>query len=427
MADDQTGAADAASEPVVNERVCPCCGQKARMETLSSHTAREEPAVTSDGEVLDPCTAERLLCHDCGVLCTVTDPADALRRYRTARAAIAPGSGPSMAVTADAGLTARAARQTQVLEACQAAFGGKRKGSILDIGCGDGHFTRRFAYAFQSWQVIGIDASPHLADDWPPASGRPGFIRDAFDPHLFAGRQFDVVIAHDVLNHGPALSELRRIRSIMAPGGLASFDLQLMETAVAAPYVWNYESLFTKTTFEAWLEAVGFKAKRFDDHGRGWHVLAEACEPDDTIVLAAPDDLIEMRALFKDHERWWRRVAIRAERCLAVAQARALSIALFGATVHNGVLCALVPTLRPALIIDDVKAGSRFQGVPVIARSDAMGRELTVLICDPGPQAAEMMAKARDCGLNTIDLTADDWLYRPDQPGGKKDLSLTSA
>jgi SAM-dependent methyltransferase len=83
------------------------------------------------------------------------------------------------------------------------------EGQILDVGCGNGIFTARFAAAGAS--VIGIDSSPHLLDQNPH---RRLICGDA-TALPFDDGTFDTVFEANVLHHVPAyqrvIEEMKRV------------------------------------------------------------------------------------------------------------------------------------------------------------------------------------------------------------------------
>jgi len=70
---------------------------------------------------------------------------------------------------------------------------------ILDVGCGDGRFSRAFAAACHSSSIIGIDISRKLAKD---ANSQFPALAATFDPRLpFRDGQFDAVLCSEIIEH----------------------------------------------------------------------------------------------------------------------------------------------------------------------------------------------------------------------------------
>jgi ubiquinone/menaquinone biosynthesis C-methylase UbiE len=91
-------------------------------------------------------------------------------------------------------------------------------GSIVDVGCGEGVLTERWAQAIEG-RVVGIDLDdPKLRAEWERRS-RPNL---AFEPGFgdaipYADGEFEAATAMEVLEHVPdpdaVLSEMRRVAS----------------------------------------------------------------------------------------------------------------------------------------------------------------------------------------------------------------------
>lgn len=89
--------------------------------------------------------------------------------------------------------------------------------SILDVGCGEGVLTHRWAERLGDTQVVGLDLpDPKLETQWRSRQ-RPNvrFVAGRADQLPFAADQFDLVTAIETLEHvvdpDRALSELARV------------------------------------------------------------------------------------------------------------------------------------------------------------------------------------------------------------------------
>jgi 2-polyprenyl-3-methyl-5-hydroxy-6-metoxy-1,4-benzoquinol methylase len=90
-------------------------------------------------------------------------------------------------------------------------------GSVLDVGCGDGFLAARLARRLPRVVAVDVDGPvlqrararfPDAAVEWVHA-----------DVHTMAGR-FDAVVSNAALHHLPDTRvALRRLRSLVAPGG----------------------------------------------------------------------------------------------------------------------------------------------------------------------------------------------------------------
>lgn len=90
--------------------------------------------------------------------------------------------------------------------------------SILDVGCGEGVLTERWARELRDKRVLGVDLNdPKLAAEWA-ARSRPNLQFRAVDVANglpFGNGEFDLVSATEVLEHVPSpevvVSEMARV------------------------------------------------------------------------------------------------------------------------------------------------------------------------------------------------------------------------
>jgi 2-polyprenyl-3-methyl-5-hydroxy-6-metoxy-1,4-benzoquinol methylase len=91
-------------------------------------------------------------------------------------------------------------------------------GSLLDVGCGEGVLTERWARRIEG-RVVGIDLDdPHLHAEWERRSAPNLDYRVMKAEHLpFGDDEFDVATAIEVLEHVPdpehTLAEMARVAS----------------------------------------------------------------------------------------------------------------------------------------------------------------------------------------------------------------------
>ncbi|HUO72887.1 MAG TPA: class I SAM-dependent methyltransferase [Solirubrobacteraceae bacterium] len=96
-------------------------------------------------------------------------------------------------------------------------FGTAEPHTVLDVGCGEGVLTERWATRLGTGQVVGIDLDdPKLQAEWA-ARRRPNLEFRTFEPGAlpFGSGEFDLVAAIEVLEHVPdpeaTVSEMARV------------------------------------------------------------------------------------------------------------------------------------------------------------------------------------------------------------------------
>ena len=97
--------------------------------------------------------------------------------------------------------------------------------SVLDVGCGPGTITADLARLVAPGPVVGIDAGPAVIAEAARLSGSDNlsFAVEDVEQLSFADHSFDVVHAHQVLQHlADPVAALREMRRVCRPGGLVA-------------------------------------------------------------------------------------------------------------------------------------------------------------------------------------------------------------
>lgn len=96
--------------------------------------------------------------------------------------------------------------------------GGGRQLSCLDVGCGTGNLARRLAPHVRRVRGIDVDASS-IATAVQCSGGIDNVSFEVGDLDAVGGERFDVITLLAVLHHLPLEPTLRRLRTLLAPGG----------------------------------------------------------------------------------------------------------------------------------------------------------------------------------------------------------------
>jgi len=144
-----------------------------------------------------------------------------------------------------------------------------RRGSLLDVGSGDGRFVRHMAA--EGWQATGLDFSPaaHAIASSLPGDGR--FLCGSLFDHDLEPGSLDVITLWQVLEHIGEPSEfLGRCHVLMRPGGLfaaAVPNLDGLSARLGGDRWWGLDVPrhlvhYTPSTLCAGLEQAGFRIAR---------------------------------------------------------------------------------------------------------------------------------------------------------------------
>jgi SAM-dependent methyltransferase len=89
---------------------------------------------------------------------------------------------------------------------------------VLEVGCGQGHLTRRLAE--RGVDVVGIDANPNASE----VSGSDRVLHMRAEDLDFGDDEFDVIVSVHAIEHIPPLEEAAaEMARVLRPGGKALF------------------------------------------------------------------------------------------------------------------------------------------------------------------------------------------------------------
>ncbi len=90
-------------------------------------------------------------------------------------------------------------------------------GTLLDIGCGPGTFSA--VARERGWQTVGLDLNPQSVAHCESLG--LDVVCDGFPSARVSGRQFDVIVMNDFLEHVPdPVAVLRAAKALLASGGV---------------------------------------------------------------------------------------------------------------------------------------------------------------------------------------------------------------
>jgi 2-polyprenyl-3-methyl-5-hydroxy-6-metoxy-1,4-benzoquinol methylase len=120
-------------------------------------------------------------------------------------------------------------------------------GSVLEIGCGDGHLCEQLVARFPDASVVGIDIADAPGRLYHGPADRVEFRQVAASDLVAQGEAFDLVVMCDVLHHVPVperVGLLQTARRLVRPGGFLAvkdwerrWDLGTLASKVSDTYV----------------------------------------------------------------------------------------------------------------------------------------------------------------------------------------------
>ncbi len=145
-----------------------------------------------------------------------------------------------------------------------------KTGKLLDVGCATGAILKEAVRA--GWDTSGVDLSPKLLEQAGIRVPEAKLYNSELKEVNFPSKEFDVVIALNLLEHVLNPKELiEEVYRILKPGGIFLFKTVRIDSLSARKRGFNWDHLkwpghfvwFTKKTLLTMLNSSGFILKKF--------------------------------------------------------------------------------------------------------------------------------------------------------------------
>ncbi len=369
--------------------ICGNCGHKA-LELIGQIDSADKLIPTSDGQFADCMHATRLHCKRCGVIETFYEPADRLSHFfneqydtsdRVQNNIIIKNMLPS---NKHVDIFNQFISTATDLPEC---------GEMIDVGCGQGRFIKRFGDYFPNWNCIGVDPSAPV----DASLGSIRFVHSFFERSCFQDRAYKVIAAHGLLNRTPTLPCLLDFAALCAPNALLSVEVILLEQALFAPHIWDHPYMFRRDVFESYLEYAGFKILNKYDCNASIHYL---CRCEDRSLDSPPpglkiDQVENSHLLYMAYSDGWEKVFERVRSILHDSKDE--SIGLFGAGIFSAALLGTISCKEIAFILDEIRHGSMMLDIPIVEWSALKQHSNPHVVAGSGYKSNDSLLQIAHC------------------------------
>ena len=378
--------------------ICLNCYSKNTIKLRSS--LENELVPMSDGALVKNFNATQFLCENCSCVFTEYYPEDRLRKYFSEEYNVTDVVQDCQVVINNLKNSKHSIIHTNFLNEVS---GIKKYGKMLEIACGEGNLTRKFAGVHTDWECTAID--PSLSADFESRNSNVTFIRDFFSPELIGDSKFDVIIAHGILNRTPTLALLDQITRVSKKGCIVSLEVVLLEDSTYAPFIWDHSFTYLKQTFIDYLEDFGLVLLKEYDCGSTVQFVCEYDPLKNHVFRSIQDNDRNVKTLdqYREHIGHWRSIKDKFNK--HAAQYSNKKISLFGAGLYTAVLFHLIDGSKVDLIIDEFRNGSNFQNFSVDDFSSIQNKEQMYFLLNCRKKNLDYLYhKIKQKGFNVIKL-----------------------
>jgi SAM-dependent methyltransferase len=282
------------------------------------------------------------------------------------------------------------ARSKLIADFLQRSHDLPRRGSLLDIGCGNGAFLRAMSDSFPDWTLVGADINDTYRDQILSIGPRAAFKRT--DGLAASGDRHDLVVLIHCIEHIPGpVTYLADARRYLKPGGRLLIQVPDAELNPFDLVVADHASHFVRATIAAVVEAAGYELLACGNDIVGKEITLLARPLPDSVPRRLNSGRPDAAAI-AGQRLVWLNETLQCGRRLA-REARPLGI--FGTSIA-GVWIATGIDNRFDFYVDEdaARIGRDYFGIPILAPADIPSGS-TIFACLEPQLAADIAARYR--------------------------------
>jgi hypothetical protein len=377
---------------------CTNCGSRIS-KFLNKSTIHSKRVVMSDGSFALNFNATQSYCSSCKCISIAYDPPNRLENYFSDEYDVTDKVQNCQVVFSGKNLGKHSIIHESLLNYCSKL---PEKGTFIEIASGNGILSKKFAQQHKYWHCTAIDPSIHSAKQ---NYENICFINGFFDPKLFEGSKFDVIVAHGILNRTPPFKMLNGITSILNQNGIVSIEVVILEGSIYAPFIWDHCYTYLEKTFECYLNHFGLMVDKKIDCGTTVQFICKYDKKKKLKTFKLDHSLNELTlSEYNNHNKLWDEI-IRNFTSIC-NENKDKKIALFGAGLYTGVLMNQIDERKVDFIIDEIRYGKNFDNKNVVNLTEAkqITDDFIVLLCCSPKNIGYLETKLTKANINVLRL-----------------------